>query len=246
MTDRRYLAEIHDVRPGMRPELDELVTMLPADARDRVAYSVVPNWQDQGAIGAEDPCAAELRARPGTMVLHGWTHSLGPDLVNWLLYGHDNRSEFRRLSEDEAARRLALGREALSAALGQAPEWFCAPRWQLGPQAGAALRKAGFRGHLGRRAITDFARGRLTWPALNFDEGERAWRTALANRLREPALRRLLRRGRPFRIVLHPNDALEPATRAQIAGFTAALVREGWRAVGLDEALADLPGARAA
>ena len=53
--------------------------------------------------------AARLRALKGTQVLHGLTHSLGPDFLNWLLYGHDNRSEFARLSASENQERLKKG-----------------------------------------------------------------------------------------------------------------------------------------
>lgn len=233
-----YLAEIHDLYPGMKPGAEALRALLPPPARDRVVWSVVPDWQGRAPLDAHPEAAAALAALPGEKALHGLTHSLGPDPLDWLLYGHDNRSEFRRLGRAEAAARLARGAALHAGAFGAAPRWFCAPRWQLSRAAEAELRARGFRGHLGRRAIEVYGAGRVEMPALNFDEGDRAWRRALALRARRPLIRRLLRRGQPFRLVVHPADALHPPTRAQILELSQALCAEGWRALALDEAVA--------
>ncbi|PRX37852.1 Predicted deacetylase [Meinhardsimonia xiamenensis] len=234
---RVYLPEIHDLYPGMHPGAEALLALLPAAARTHVAWSVVPDWQGRAPLDPAAPATRAIAALPGAKVLHGLTHSLGPDLLNWLLYGHDNRSEFRRLGRAEAAARLERAVGLFSAAFGTPPQWFCAPRWQLSRAARAELAARGFRGHLGRTGIDVYGEGWVAMPALNFDEGERAWRTTLAIRARRPLIRRLLARGTPFRLVVHPGDALHAGTAAQLRALSDALTAEGWRPVGLNEAV---------
>ncbi len=233
-----YLPEIHDLYPGMKPGADALCAVFPPAARDRVAWSIVPNWQGRLALTGHPDAAAELAALPGTPVLHGWTHSLGPDWINWVFYGHDNRSEFLRLSEAEAGDRIARGVAEFRDALGTAPRWFCAPRWQLSAGGAVALHKAGFAGHLSGAGIEVYGEGTVPLPALNFDEGERGWKQALARVARVPKARRLLARGTPFRLVIHPDDLRFPAVRADLERCVEAMEHDGWRALGLDEMLA--------
>lgn len=234
---RAYVPEIHDVHPGMAPLLDRLRDLIPEAGRDRIAWLVVPNWQGRHPIEADPAFAARLRALPGTMVLHGWTHSLGPEFWNRLLYGHDDRSEFRALSEAEAEDRLSRGLAALEGALGARPRWFCAPRWQQGAGAEAALRRLGFGAWMrtGELVGRDGRTSRL--PAINFDEGERTWRNRAGTWLRRPLIRRHLATGRPFRLALHPDDLGRPTVLAQIEELCRGLERGGWRALSPDEAL---------
>lgn len=233
-----YLPEIHDLYPGMSPGADALAAEFPEGARERIAWSVVPNWQNRAHIAEADGYGEGLKRLPGTIVQHGWTHSLGADLLNWLFYGHDNRSEFRSLGRAEAEDRVAKGQQAFRAALGHAPRWFCAPRWQLSGPAEEALRAAGFHGHLAQGEIARYGADPVPMPALNFDEGERAPVRALAKPRRARLIRDLLAAERPFRLVLHPDDLRFAGVRAQVRETVAALRSEGWRPVGLDEALA--------
>lgn len=233
-----YLPEIHDLAPGMAARLDRMVEAFPPAARERLAWLAVPDWQGTQPLDAAPAFAARLRALPGTPVLHGWTRSRGPDLMNWLLYGHDDRSEFAGLSRAETEARVARGREMLARALGRAPEWFCAPRWRGNPHLDAALAEAGFRGVMTVSGLVRFGRGRTALPALNFDEGARGFRIRPALALRALAIRRLLASRRPFRLVLHPDDLGRPAVIAQFRALASRLEAEGWRPVGLDEAAA--------
>ncbi|MEI2685616.1 MAG: DUF2334 domain-containing protein [Cypionkella sp.] len=94
LPDRVYLPEIHDLHPGMAARIDPLLALLPHDARRVVAWSVVPDWQGRAPLTAHPGFCERLRGLEGDIVLHGLTHSLGPDWFNWVVYGHDNRSEF--------------------------------------------------------------------------------------------------------------------------------------------------------
>ena len=233
-----YLPEIHDLYPGMKPGAPALADLFPQAARDRIAWSIVPNWQGRSVLTDHPDSAAEIGALPGTPVLHGWTHSLGPDVLNWVFYGHDNRSEFRSLSRAEAADRLDKATGTMERALGAAPEWFCAPRWQQAAPVEAELRARGFRGHLAMAGLKVYEGGMIPMPAVNFDEGERAWKRALAAPPRRALIRRILRAGRPFRFVLHPDDALRPSIRQEIRALSDRLDRAGWWPVTLEEAVA--------
>ncbi len=234
---RFYIPEVHDVHPGMEASLEGLLALLPPAARDRAALLVVPNWQGREPLERDGALVARLRAHRGEKVLHGWTHSLGPEFWNWLVYGHDNRSEFARLGGDQALDRLRKGRATLVETLGAAPRWFCAPRWQQAPAVAAALGRVGIAHHQTARGLMldgEF----VPCPALNFDEGERRLKAALAGLTRRPATARLLRTQTPFRLALHPADAVRPAIRAEIETLLRRLDDDGWRPLGLGEAAA--------
>jgi len=240
-----YLPELHDLAPPMADRLGQMVAEFPAAARAHLANLVVPDWQGRAALDADPGFAARLRALPGTPVLHGLTHSLGPDWLNWLLYGHDNRSEFARLGAFETRDRLARGQAIATSALGEAPRWFCAPRWKGNPHLTGALRSLGFAGLMENDALHSFGHGRLPLPALNFDTGARAlliWPAQAGRALQIP---RLLASRRPFRLVLHPDDLTRPAVLAQFRHLVTQLEVEGWQPLGLDAMVARLRGAAA-
>ncbi len=239
LPDRVYLPEIHDLHPGMAARIDPLLALLPPGARRVVAWSVVPDWQGRAPLTAHPAFCERLRGLGGDIVLHGLTHSLGPDWLNWVVYGHDNRSEFRRLSEAEAARRLDGGRALLTAATGQVPLWFCAPRWQQSAAVARLLRARGFAGWMLPGKLERTQGSALPIPAVNFDEGARALPLALGHLRRHGAIRRHLSSGSAFRLVLHPDDLDRPASLRDIRALVAALEANGWRARGL----ADLTGA---
>jgi predicted deacetylase len=234
---RRYLPEIHDLYPGMAGQLSDLIGLFPATALGKIAFSIVPNWQDTQPLTQDATFAARLRALPGTPVLHGLTHSLGPDFMNWLMYGHDNRSEFARLSQAETQDRLDRGLAVLTEVLGQAPRWFCAPRWQQSRHLEPALAALGFRGCLTRTALSTYDGPSVSMPALNFDEGARLVKIALGAMGRRVQVPNLLRRGQPFRFVLHPDDLTRPATLREIRATLARMQAEGWQPMSLDQAL---------
>lgn len=236
-SSRVYVPEIHDIHPGMTAELDAMLGVLPEDARAVAALLVVPDWMGAAPIAADAAFCSKVAALPGEKVLHGFTHSLGPDFWNWLFYGHDNRSEFARLSRDEAARRIADGIAAFEKAFGLRPRWFCAPRWQQSAAATEALREAGFAAWMlpGRLQAADGRRAAIA--ALNFDEGDRKLRNAILHRLREGRIARLLAAARPFRVALHPADVRDPVAWAQVKRLFARLAAEGWRPVSAAAAL---------
>jgi predicted deacetylase len=237
---RTYVPEIHDVHPGMLRELDAMTGVMPAAARDVAAILVVPDWMGAAPIAADRNFIAAVSALPGEKVLHGFTHSLGPDFWNWLFYGHDNRSEFARLGRHEAAGRIASGLKAFADAFGKLPRWFCAPRWQQSAAATEALKAAGIGAWMTGRGFSAADGRRADLPALNFDEGERKLRNAILHRLREGRISRLLAAGRPFRVALHPADVGDPVAWAQVTNLFARLAAEGWRPVSTDAALARL------
>ena len=232
-----YVPEIHDLSPMMGEVLDDMAGLFAPVAWSKIAYSIVPNWQNNYALDRHPDFAARLRALSGTPVLHGWTHSLGSDALNWLLYGHDNRSEFLGLDRQQTELRLALGQDMMTRSLGASPEWFCAPRWQQNLHLAPALQAQGFRGSLDRGAFTEFGKTPVPIAALNFDEGERAVKIALGAVARRFAIAGIFRSRRPFRMVLHPDDIRRPGTLAQIRLVLRRLSEEGWKPLSIDEAI---------
>jgi predicted deacetylase len=233
---RFYVPELHDIHPGMESSVEDLMAVLPKEARALTALLIVPNWHGAEPIDRDGPLLAQLARMQGDMVLHGYTHSLGRDWLNSLLYGHENRSEFRNLDSAEARRRLELGLAMLREA-GLDTRWFCAPRWHQSMQTREVLAALGFAGWHFAGALETVRGERIALPALCFDEGERPIRIAVTRLLRSLDIRRLLGTGRPFRLTLHPADRLRPAIWDQIADLVAQLQREGYEALSLDQAV---------
>lgn len=233
---RFYVPEIHDIYPGMETELDAMLGVLPTAARAVAALLIVPDWQGRAPVAADGAFGHRLARLPGEKVLHGLTHSLGSDFLNWLLYGHDNRSEFARLSKPEAAERIACGVEALHH-LGIAPRWFCAPRWQQSTGARAALEQAGLAGYMLHDSLELFSGASVPLPALNFDEGDRKLRNRVMHFLREGTIRRLLAGNTPFRVALHPADVRDPVAWDQVMRLFSRLHAEGWTPLSPDAAV---------
>lgn len=232
------LPEIHDLYPSMTPAPEALLGMFPHAAEGRAALSIVPDWQGRDRIAPGTEFVSRVKAMGGLRVLHGWTHSLGPSLPDWLIYGHDNRSEFRSQGKEAATARLTKGIAAFQEAFGETPRWFCAPRWQESRGTLVALEELGFAGCLSRRAIRRFGAAPVAMDTLNFDEGERSLPIALAMRARRRKIARLLVDETPFRLVIHPHDLLHGATRAQLTNCLDALAGAGWEMQSLEETLA--------
>lgn len=235
-----YLPELHDLAPPMADRLDRLINTFPAAARPHVAHLVVPDWQGRAPLHEAPAFAARLRKAPGNLVLHGLTHSLGPDFLNWLIHGHDNRSEFARLDARQTRDRLARATQLAMSGLGEVPGWFCAPRWQGNPHLDAALQETGFHGVMEAGALHRFGHGRLPLPVLNFDNGARLLTIWPGLCARAVSIRQILRARRPFRLVLHPDDLDRPAVIAQFRRLCARLEAEGWQPLSLDAMLASL------
>jgi len=233
-----YLPEIHDLHPGMAARIDPLPALLPPDARAVVAWSVVPDWQGAAPLAANPGFCDRLRGLGGDIVLHGLTHSLGPDWFNSAVCGHDNRSGFPALTAPQAAHRLDAGRALLTAATGRVPLWFCAPRWQQSAWVAGLLRVRGFAGWMLGARLERADGTALPIPAPNFDEGARALPLAVGRLRRRGAIRRHLATGQAFRLVLHPDDLDRPASLRAIRALVAALEAGGRQARGL----ADLAG----
>ena len=234
---RFYVPEIHDIHPKMETSLDVLLNVLPETARQVAALLVVPNWMMTERLHDRSTLGWQISTLPGEKVLHGYTHSLGPNWVDWLLYGHDNRSEFRALDGEEARRRIIKGLQ-IFADLRIRPRWFCAPRWQQSRASSAALVDLGFFGWQYKSGLETTQGDRVPLPALCFDEGERRIRIAAAHVLRSVEIARLLRGGRPFRLTLHPSDAQHPRVWAQIQSLRERLEAEGYVPLSLEEAVA--------
>lgn len=231
-----FVPELHDLYPGMQFELDEMLGVLPDHARDRTALLVVPDWQGRFALADHPGFVARLRQLRGDLVLHGYHHSLGEDWWNRFWYGHDNRSECRNLDAAQAGALVARGLEVLQQTLGVKPHWFCAPRWQQSAAFALILQQAGFRGYFTVRSVELIGQGRVMLPALNFDEGDRAWRNAIARPLRQRRIGALIRAAKPFRLVLHPADVRDRATWRQVQDCVRRLADEGWQSQSLSEA----------
>ena len=234
---RSYLPEIHDVHPGMEPELDRLLAALPAEAQPLALLLVVPDWFGKFPLAKFPKFVERLKNFPGEKVLHGYTHTLGRDWWNTFWYGTENHAEFAALSEAAALDRLTRSKKMFETAFGQAPRWFCAPRWQQNAAAKAALAALGFHGCMLSGRCETFSGQRAEMPAICFDDGGLTWRHAGGRLHRRWQISRWLAHDTPFRLTLHPNDLLDPKSWRQATEFMDTLHNEGWKPLTFSDAL---------
>lgn len=232
-----YLPEIHDVHPGMEPELDRLLAALPTEAQLLAPLLLVPDWFGQFPLADFPMFVDRLKNHPGEKVLHGFTHTLGHDWWNTILYGTENHAEFSTLSERSAHERLEFSMNMFTNALGQRPRWFCAPRWQQNTAVKTALATLGFHGFMLSGHCETFSGQYLDMPAICFDDGGLAWRRAGGRLQRDWQIRRWLQHGKPFRLTLHPNDLADPKTWRQATELIATLQERGWKPIAFNDAI---------
>ena len=115
----------------------------------RLAMLVVPNHWGDAPIVAGSPFASRLRAWADAgveMLLHGFYHRDAGEhrgaadrlRANFMTAGE---GEFLGLSREQAARRIAQGRELVEDVIGRPIDGFVAPAWLYGSGALDALRE---------------------------------------------------------------------------------------------------------
>jgi predicted deacetylase len=146
--DRKLLlASIHDVGPGFEREIEALAELLGLRlGGPNFAMLVVPDHWGENPLLPGTPFATRLRgwAEQGVeMFVHGWYHK---DLARHAgLAGFKARhltageGEFLGLGREEAARRMAAGRQLVEDVTGKPAAGFVAPAWLYGEGAMAAL-----------------------------------------------------------------------------------------------------------
>lgn len=232
---RHYFVEIHDVSPATADGIDQLVSRLPEPIASTASILVVPNWGGRWPLTEHPAFVDRLRAHPGTKVLHGTTHTLGPRLWDRAYYGTENEGEFARLDTAAATTRLQEGQHAFAEAFGAMPHWFCAPRWQMSAGTRQALALAAIPGVLSRNHIAWRGRAVAHATAVWFDDGVRKAVRAIAGQLRRRRVRMLLTTAGPLRVTLHPRDACDRKAAGEIAALVDSLGDAGWTALPLSE-----------
>jgi predicted deacetylase len=194
---------------------------------------VVPDHWDEAPIAGNHAFAARLRfwADAGVeMFVHGWRHR--DDSVH---HGHwagwkarhmtAGEGEFLGLDYDEAAARMARGRDLIEQATGRPVAGFIAPAWLYGPGALAAVADLGFVLAEDHLKVWSPASGRVlargpvvTWASRS--------RPRAASSLAFAALaRRALAPVRTVRIAVHPGDAGHGPILRSIARTLGALAK---------------------
>lgn len=234
---RSYIPEIHDISPRSFHLLESLLSVLPDSARDKAALMVIPNWGGRFPIDMDPVFSARLRETPGEKVLHGCTHLLGANRWNRFWFGSDNHAEFARLSMTEALYRLQNAWGLFVRCLGDAPRWFCAPRWKQSHGATKALERLGFQGYVTKKGYVLFDKFDIKIQAVYFDVGTLAWKRALNRLFLTFVIRKHLVMQTPFRLILHPADLQDPKTWKQIARLTTYLEKNQWKPISMGQAL---------
>jgi predicted deacetylase len=226
------VVSVHDVSPATADQTARWCA--DADALGVPVSLLVIAGPWRGMLLADAPDYARvLRDRVAggdEIVLHGWTHSAGPE------GGRVRRAvgravargaaEFAALDVTQAASRLAAGRHSLRD-LGLSAEGFTPPGWLASPGAMNALRLGGFRYVTTHWGLHRFHDGQLRRgfalshrPTGGF--GERAGIAVMRH-----SARRTGARGGIVRIALHPDDLSRPGLRDTTLRTIEAVIASG-------------------
>lgn len=234
MSRPQLLVSIHDIAPASAEATERWLADL--DARGIPATLLVIPGPWRGSRLSQSPELVSAlhgaRARGHELALHGWAHKAGPDGAPWrrataqlLARG---AAEFAALDAAEATARLSAGLAEL-AALDIEPVGFHPPGWLASPGAHQALRRVGLRYSSSHLFVHDLITDRRhTLPALSHRPGGTG--EVFAARLMRSSAAAMARRGRSFRVALHPDDLRHPGLRATTLAVIDRALAAGYQA----------------
>jgi uncharacterized protein len=232
MTGFPFVVSVHDVAPATAAATRRWVSDL--DARSVPAtLLVIPGPYGDGPGLRDDPgLVAYLHNAVGRgheLALHGFRHAGVPGGPQWRRAVNQvlarGAGEFWSLTEDQAGELLKAGLEVL-ADVDIGVTGFTPPGWLASPGARRALAGLGFRYWTSHLAVHDLTCGSARrMPALSHRPGGAGERAGA--QLMVAAARSLARRGRPFRIALHPADLDRPGLREAAFAAIEVAVAEG-------------------
>ncbi len=234
----RALVSIHDVMPGTMDRVEALLDLLARLGVPPATLLVVPglDWSDRQLerLGTWAAAGHELAG-------HGWTHRARA--VRRLYH----RLHARVLSRD-VAEHLDLEPDEIAGLLTRSHGWFARqglpppdlyvpPAWALGRISAEALRHCPFACIETMSGLRFPASGRrLHLPLAGF-EADTALRERFLRFWNRRQARRAVRRNRPLRISIHPEDG-----RLRLAGEMEVLLKGDWRFIGYGELAGSPPG----
>lgn len=211
---RQLLLSIHDVGPRFASEVDRHADRMAAVAGDRYAMLVVPNhWGKAPLLGSDFGTRLRDWAAAGVeMFVHGWFHrdeAAHNSAADRLRARHmtAGEGEFLGLSHEEAARRMADGRNLIEDIIGRPVAGFIAPAWLYGDGARTALRDKGFaiaEDHMRVWSPTANDRVLARGPVITW--ASRSKSRIASSLLAAGVLRRILKAASVVRVAVHPGD----------------------------------------
>lgn len=227
------LVSIHDIAPASAKATERWLADLDARGIPSTLLVIPGPWRGSRLSQSPDLVASlhDASARGHELALHGWAHKAGPDGAPWrrataqlLARG---AAEFAALDVADATARLSAGLAEL-AALDIEPVGFHPPGWLASPGAYQALRRVGIRYSSSHLYIHDLiTEQRYTLPALSHRPGGTG--EVLAARMMRKSALAMTRRGRSFRVALHPDDLRHPGLRATTLAVIDAALAAGYK-----------------
>lgn len=207
VTGLSALVSVHDLMPETRPKVERLLHRLNAIPPPAVALLVVPG---RGWTTADLNWLRSLSQCGYTLIAHGWHHECSPPRR----FTHKLHS---RMLSNRAAEHLSLSNTDIPQLMHDCHTWFhevgleapnvyIPPAWALGPVTRENLQATPF-------PYVETLRGlyhtrTFRWyhlPVAGF-EVDRWWRAALMRMLNHVSAWWAVRRHKPLRIAIHPQD----------------------------------------
>ncbi|XOZ33817.1 polysaccharide deacetylase family protein [Halomonadaceae bacterium KBTZ08] len=201
------LVSVHDVMPETRPKVERLLQRLNTIPPPAVALLVVPgrNWThaDLSWLHSLSQCGYPL-------IAHGWHHECSPPRT----LTHRLHSQ---LLSNRAAEHLSLSTTGITQLMRDCHVWFqevgltaanvyIPPAWALGPVTRDSLKATPFRYVETLRGLYDTHTGRWYHLPVTGFEVDRWWRAALMRMVNHVTAWWAVRRRKPLRIAIHPQD----------------------------------------
>jgi predicted deacetylase len=223
---RRVLVSLHDATPFHLERMRKAEAAFRELGIGKITYLFVPEYHG-GYPAGEDAAFREFCRQPRPFAidwhLHGFHHleavaqsgsgGLADALKrNFMTAGE---GEFLALDAESQRRKLAAGKAAFRACLGEEPLGFVAPAWLFNAALPGVLKEMGFRYTEDHRRLYRVDTGsELASPVITW--ATRTWLRKYGSLLVCPALARWWSRAPVLRVAMHPFDFDHPETVANI------------------------------
>ena len=237
--EKKLLLSLHDFHPGSREQIRHQLEFCLSRCPGHASILVIPEYHHGLRV---DHCPKSVEAlhqwqeQGHDLALHGYFHDrlgMPKDSWWWTQVYSNQESEFYRLPEDEAERRLDEGL-ALWRRLGWKTTGFVAPGWLYSDSLESHLRKRGLAYTCRLRKLIHLADGTRESAWAGTYSLRSNWRKGAAF-LWHPFWKAIWGSRDLVRLSLHPGDLETPFVRRQVGVLLEELAKRGYRSVSYAE-----------
>jgi predicted deacetylase len=232
---KKFILELHDLTPNFTQEIEMMLDWVDYFGVTEPLFMWIPTWAGIDSLKENIEFGKKIGSLPGTIVLHGLSHTSPGGIWDRIWYASSTGAEFKKLDQKRARSWLLKGRSLLEKWSSRPVRWFCAPRWQQSSGTKKSLYELGFFGFFKKESIEIFGGGNIKLTSVSFDHGGRKIIKTVNRHLRKKKWEYLIASGCSFRLVLHPQDMKDKKIEKELYQIRDRIKLENWKAISLND-----------